>query len=270
MGSVYLASILLKLGGYGFFRLIIEMLPGSNIFFLPVSQSFALYSLIYSSLVILVQTDIKKIIAYSSIAHMNLAVLGIFVLSSCAKSGAIYMMLAHGFTSGALFFLVGLLYDRYKTRLVTYFGGLFIYMPIYSFFFIFFCLANSGFPGTANFIGEILLITGLMEYSFLTQGFAIFSLIYVSVFSSVCYSFPLINRLLFGNVKLRILPISFPDLSLIELSVILPFFILVLLMGLDSNFVTSLIHGYFTYNFIISDLVTCYDCSHSTYINDVK
>jgi len=183
-----LASILLKLGGYGFIRLLLELLPEATIFYASLAQTLALFSVFISSLIILVQADIKKIIAYSSIAHMNFAVVGIFAYGLNALYGSMYLMIAHGITSGALFFLVGILYDRHKTRIVYYYGRLMSVMPIFSFFFFIFSFANVGFPGTINFIGEILLVLGVIEYSFNTHSFFPFIIIFVGIFFSVCYS----------------------------------------------------------------------------------
>lgn len=156
-----LASLLLKLGGYGFIRILLPLFPLATKYFSPLIYTMALISIIYSSIIALRQMDIKRIIAYSSIAHMNLVVLGIFSNTLYGVVGAIFLMIAHGIVSGALFLLIGVLYDRYHTRLLNYYGGLVQVMPMFSTIFLFFSLANLSFPGTCNFIGELLILIGV-------------------------------------------------------------------------------------------------------------
>lgn len=163
IGSVILASLLLKLGGYGFIRFVIPMFPFGTFYFLPILQILGVVSVLYASLATIRQSDIKRIIAYSSIAHMNLIVLGIFTCTFQGLDGAIYLMIGHGIVSSGLFLCVGVLYDRYHTRLLRYYGGVGQIMPLFSIFFFLFTLANMSFPGTSNFIGEFLIFVGLFK-----------------------------------------------------------------------------------------------------------
>jgi NADH:ubiquinone oxidoreductase subunit 4 (subunit M) len=152
---------LLKLGGYGFLRFTISLLPFGAYYFSALISILAVLSVIYASLSTIRQNDLKRIIAYSSIAHMNLIVLGLFSFSHQGIDGAIYLMLGHGIVSSALFFCVGILYDRYHTRSLKHYSGLVQVMPIFCIFFFLFTLANMSFPGTSNFVGEFLIFIGL-------------------------------------------------------------------------------------------------------------
>jgi len=153
-----LASLLLKLGSYGFLRFTIPLFPLGSDYYKPLLYSLAVISVVYASLVTIRQIDLKRIIAYSSVAHMNLIVLGLFSYTQQGIDGAIYLMIGHGIVSTGLFFCVGVLYDRYHTRLLHYYGGLAQVMPIYAVYLFFFTLANMGFPGTSNFIWELLIL----------------------------------------------------------------------------------------------------------------
>jgi NADH:ubiquinone oxidoreductase subunit 4 (subunit M) len=163
IGSVILASLLLKLGGYGFLRFVLPMFPFGTYYYLPLLQILGVISVLYASLATIRQSDIKRIIAYSSIAHMNLIVLGLFSCTFYGIDGAIYLMIGHGIVSSGLFFCVGVLYDRHHTRLIRHYGGIGQMMPLFSIFFFLFTLANMSFPGTSNFIGEFLIFTGLFK-----------------------------------------------------------------------------------------------------------
>jgi NADH-quinone oxidoreductase subunit M len=159
-GSVILAGILLKLGTYGIVRFMIPMFPYAMSYFTPLIFTMCVIAIIYSSLTTIRQIDLKKIIAYSSVAHMNFALLGLFTNNSVGLEGSLYLMLGHGVVSSGLFLCIGILYDRYHTRNILYYGGLAQTMPIFSIFFLIFTLANIGLPGTVNFIGEFLVLVG--------------------------------------------------------------------------------------------------------------
>jgi NADH-quinone oxidoreductase subunit M len=181
-GSVLLAGILLKLGTYGILRIMFPVIPGACIEFAPVVYLIGSISIIYASLAILRQVDLKKIIAYSSIIHMNYALIGLFSFDLYGVLGSIFLMINHGIVSSGLFFSVGMLYERYHSRLILYYGGLNLVMPLYSFSFIILSLANIAFPGTSSFVGEFLVLLGTFDLSF-----SLGVIINVTVISSVCY-----------------------------------------------------------------------------------
>jgi NADH-quinone oxidoreductase subunit M len=198
-GSIILASLLLKLGGFGLLRYVLPIFPGISLFFSPLVFVLACCSLIYASFITLRQVDIKRIIAYSSVAHMNLVVLGIFTFNIEGLKGAILLMIAHGITSGALFFLVGVLYERYHTRLISNFGGIKQIMPGFATTFLFFNLANLGFPGTSNFSGECLILISLFSCNSIIGFFSCLGMVF-----SACYSLLLFGRITQGSLKSNI------------------------------------------------------------------
>lgn len=211
IGSIILASLLLKLGGYGFLRFTIPLFPYGNEFYIPLVYMLGITGIIFTSLVAMRQIDIKRIIAYSSIAHMNLIVLGLFSRNICAIEGSVYLMIGHGIVSTALFFCVGVLYDRYHTRIIYYYGGLVQVMPRFAFFFFLFSFANMGFPGTINFIGEFLILVGIIQDNLLCGILAASS----TVLSAI-YSVFILNRINFGTLKTYISESDVLDLTSLE------------------------------------------------------
>jgi NADH-quinone oxidoreductase subunit M len=183
VGSVILAGILLKIGVYGFIRFNIGLFQDASLFFSPLVSILALLGIVFASFTAIRQTDLKRIIAYSSIAHMNLVVLGLFSFNNIGLEGAIIQSISHGFVSGALFLLVGILYDRYHSRLLAYYGGLVYTMPIYAGSFLFFSMANIALPGTSSFIGEFLLLLGAFKYNTVCSFIAAFSVIISGAYS---------------------------------------------------------------------------------------
>jgi proton-translocating NADH-quinone oxidoreductase chain M len=177
IGSVLLAGVLLKLGTYGLIRFCIMLFPYATYYYMPLIYTLCILAIIYGSCTTIRQIDLKKIIAYASIAHMNYVILGILASTNYGLAGSIFLMISHGFVSSGLFFLVGFLYDRYKTRLLLYYGGLMPYMPKFSFYFILFTLANISFPGTSNFIGEFLILLSLFDDNFFISLCATLSII---------------------------------------------------------------------------------------------
>jgi NADH:ubiquinone oxidoreductase subunit 4 (subunit M) len=165
VGSVILASLLLKLGGFGFLRYSLPLFTSANRGLVGVVYVLALLSVLYASLTTIRQIDLKRIIAYSSVAHMNLAVLGMFAFTQQGLDGSVYLMLGHGLVSGALFMCIGVLYDRYHTRLLHYFSGLVNVMPLFACALFVFTIANMGFPGTVNFVAEFLMYTGIFDHN---------------------------------------------------------------------------------------------------------
>src|SRR5207248_1975893 len=171
-GSVILAAILLKMGGYGFLRFSLPMFPLASHDFAPLIFSLSVIAIIYTSLVALMQEDIKKLIAYSSVAHMGFVTMGIFAGTMQGVAGGVFQMISHGIVSGALFLCVGIVYDRMHTREITAYGGLVNRMPLYALVFMIFTMANVGLPGTSGFVGEFMTLIGTFKVSIPTAVFA--------------------------------------------------------------------------------------------------
>jgi len=216
----------LKLGGYGFIRVLLPIFSQTTFYFLPLTDTFAIISIIYASLTTIRQIDMKRIIAYSSVAHMNLVVLGIFSGNTQGIAGSIFLMIAHGIVSAALFFLIGVLYDKYGTRIVYYYGGLVQTMPIFATQFLIFSFANVGLPGTCNFIGELVVFIGLIDRNFFVAFIAV-----TGVILSVLYTIFLYNRISFGNLNNTFIMI-YKDMTKREIVIIMPLTILTLFFGI--------------------------------------
>lgn len=233
-GSVILAGILLKMGGYGFLRFSLPMLPDASHYFTPLIFTLSVIAIVYTSLVAFRQTDIKKLIAYSSVAHMGFVTMGIFSGNAQGEQGAIFQMLSHGVISGALFLCVGVVYDRMHTREIAFYGGLTSKMPIYAAVFMLFTMGNVGLPGTSGFVGEILTMTGVYHVSTWT---AIVSA--TGVILSATYALTLYRRVMFGEVTNPALA-AITDLNWREVAVFVPLIIGTLLLGVQPSVVTDL------------------------------
>ena len=195
-GSVILAAILLKMAGYGFLRFSIGMFPYASEYFTPLIFILSIIAIIYTSLVALMQDDMKKLIAYSSVAHMGFVTLGIFTFNQQGMEGSIFQMISHGLISAALFLCVGVLYDRMHSRMINNYGGVVSYLPKFSFLFIIFALSALGLPGTAGFVGEFLILIGVFKKSFLIAILASTGVVFAAA-----YMLWLSKRVIFGEVK---------------------------------------------------------------------
>nr|YP_009549857.1 NADH dehydrogenase subunit 4 [Cladosiphon okamuranus]AYW52571.1 NADH dehydrogenase subunit 4 [Cladosiphon okamuranus] len=231
-GSVILAGILLKLGSYGFLRFSLGLFPEASVYFTPFVFSLSLLGVVYTSLTAIRQTDLKRLIAYTSVAHMNLVIIGLFTGSVIGVEAAILQSLSHGFVSSALFLIIGVLYDRWHSRVVKYYGGLTHTMPIFIIIFLFFTMANLGLPGTSSFVGEFLLLVSAFQANSTACFFAATSMILGGA-----YSLWLFNRIAYGNIKM----IGF-DLSLREFILFLPLILGTLFMGIYPNLFFSVMH----------------------------
>jgi NADH-quinone oxidoreductase subunit M len=225
-GSILLAGVLLKLGGYGYLRFSLPMLPDASEFFTPLIYTLSVVAVIYTSLVALMQEDMKKLIAYSSIAHMGLVTIGIFTPNALGLDGSIFQMLSHGVVSGALFMGVGVVYDRLHTHEIDRFGGLVHRMPLYAAIFLLFSLASVGLPGTSGFVGEILVIVGVFEINSWVALLAA-----TGAFLGVAYMLWLYRRVFFGALVKDELK-TFKDLRPNEVIAFAPLVVITLLMGI--------------------------------------
>ena len=235
-GSVILAGVLLKLGTYGFIRFSLPLFPKACFFFTPFIYTVAVISIIYTSFTAIRQTDFKRIIAYTSIAHMNLVILGIFSFNVIGIEGALLQSLSHGFVASALFLIIGVVYERHRTRIIQYYGGLATVMPIYVFIFLFFTIANISFPGTSSFVGEFLILVGSFKVNT-----TITFLGSTGVVIGAVYSLWLFNRISFGNLKVQYIH-SFLDVSPRELTIFFPLILGTFFVGINPNIFLSSMH----------------------------
>ncbi len=234
-GSVILAGILLKLGGYGFIRFSLGMLPDSSLFFQDFIFTLSAIAVVYTSLIALMQQDIKKMIAYSSVAHMGFVTAGLFSFNEEGIAGAIYQMISHGLISGALFICIGVLYDRMHTRNIADYGGIANIMPAYAFIFMFFSMASMGLPGTSGFVGEFLSMLGIYKASPIVCAF-----ISTGMVLGAGYMLWLYKRVVFGEVVHKKVSLM-KDLYCYEWALFIPLIALTLLYGIRANYILDLI-----------------------------
>ncbi len=232
-GSVILAGVLLKLGGYGFIRLSLPLLPAASHYFADFMFVLSVIAIIYTSIIALMQTDMKKLIAYSSVAHMGYVTLGIFAFNHQGLEGSIVVMLSHGLVSAALFMCVGVLYDRIHTKLIVKYGGVTNVMPIFAAFFMIFTMASIGLPGTSGFVGELLTMAGLYKASF-----AFTALAATGVILGAAYMLWLYSRVMFGEITNKEI-LTIKDLSFHEFLMFAPIVVLVILLGIYPTLITD-------------------------------
>ena len=235
-GSILLAATILKLATYGYLRVLINLLPDATNYFSPLVQTFAIISLIYASFSTIIQQDTKRLIAYSSVAHMAVVVLGLFSNNLVGIEGAILLAIAHGFVSPALFICVGgIIYDRTGTRIINYIRGLVTYMPVFTILFFIFTLANTGIPLTLNFLGEQLSLIGIWQINPI-----IASLGATGIVLSACYSIFLYNRVSYGNYSPYLPPLK--DINRREFYLLISLLIPTVIFGIFPNIILESLH----------------------------
>ena len=234
-GSVVLAAILLKMGGYGFLRFSLPMFPIASHLMADFVLWLSVIAIIYTSLVAMVQEDMKKLIAYSSVAHMGYVTMGIFSLNQQGIDGAIFQMISHGFISGALFLIVGVIYDRIHTREIDAYGGLVNRMPAYALIFMLFTMANVGLPGTSGFVGELLTLIGVFQVNVWVALFATFGVVL-----SAAYALWLYRRVVFGDL-IKVSLKSINDLDRRERLLFTPLILATVILGVYPNFILDVI-----------------------------
>lgn len=230
-GSVILAGILLKMGTYGFMRLAIPLFPEAARQLAPIFAGLAIIGILYGAWVAYAQRDIKSLVAYSSVSHLGFVMLGLFALNAQGWSGGLIVMLSHGFSTGALFLLVGMIYDRRHTRSIEDYGGLWTVMPLFAAFFMFMMLASIGLPGLSGFVGEFLVLLGAARAVWVWAVLAVFGVVLAAI-----YMLPMYGRVFFGPVtRPENLALKGNDLNRREVAVLVPLVVLILMMGLAPN-----------------------------------
>lgn len=246
-GSVILAGILLKMGAYGFLRFSLPMLPDASQYFVPVMVGLSLIAIVYISFVAMMQTDLKRLIAYSSIAHMGFVTLGTFMFTEIAIEGAVFGMISHGFVAAALFLCVGVLYDRMHTREISAYGGVANVMPVFAVMMMFFAMANVALPGASSFVAEIMVLLGTFNPSPEAMMYMPVSMKWVaiiaatSVILSACYTLWMVKRVLMGDIEKEEVK-GLSDMSLREFGFFVPLIILVVWLGLYPLPVLDVLH----------------------------
>lgn len=237
VGSVILAGVLLKLGTYGLLRFVIPIFCDATYFFLPFVYTLCLLGIIYTCCSTIRQVDLKKVIAYASVSHMSFVILGLFTSNIQGIGGSVFLMLSHGIVSSGLFFCIGCVYDRYKTRILRYYSGLVSTMPIFSFCLFILILSNISFPGTSSFVGEFLILVGLFENNHFAALVATFSIILTAVYSIWLY-----NRIIFNRLTTHYY-LKFSDFSKKEFVIGFIFCFITILFGLKGSYIISLIEA---------------------------
>jgi NADH-quinone oxidoreductase subunit M len=255
-GSVVLAAILLKMGGYGFLRFSLPMFPVASDILAPLVMWMSAIAIVYTSLVALVQEDMKKLIAYSSVAHMGFVTMGIFAANQQGVDGAIFQMISHGFISGALFLCVGVIYDRMHTREIDAYGGLVNRMPAYALIFMLFTMANVGLPGTSGFVGEFLTLVGVFQANTWVALFAT-----SGVILSAGYALWLYRRVVFGDLIKESLK-TINDVTPRERALFAPLIVMTILLGVYPSLVTDIIGP------SVEGLVTQYTAANEAFVPD--
>jgi len=256
-GSVILAGVLLKMGGYGFIRFSLAMLPDASHYFAPLVYTLSLIAIVYTSLVALVQQDMKKLIAYSSVAHMGFVTLGVFAANQQSLEGAIFQMLSHGVVSGALFLCVGVVYDRLHTREIARYGGLVNNMPKYAFAFMVFMLASVGLPGTAGFVGEFMVLLGVFQVNTWVALIAASGVILGAAYMLYLYRRVVFGELTKDDVKAML------DLEPREIVTLAPIVIVTMWMGIYPESFLGIMDR------SVADLIAAYNTALKTSVAEV-
>jgi proton-translocating NADH-quinone oxidoreductase chain M len=237
-GSILLAGILIKMGSYGIMRFAMPLFPDASVYFAPLVNTLAVIAIIYASLTTIRQTDLKRIIAYSSVSHMGVVMLGLFSLTAIGIEGSIVLQVAHGLVSSGLFIVVTLLYERHHTRIVKYYRGLAITMPLLAIVFVVLTLANIGVPLTSNFIGEFLSLYGIFSTNYWLGILGSLGMVL-----SACYALFLLNRVIYADLSPYVKSSPYNrDLTRREFAIVLPLVVSTLALGLFPDIILNKIH----------------------------